>query len=77
MIRRDFFKYSIFTAALLTTNSAIASIPNKNRKSKIVICGAGFAGLTCAKNLKQLNNINVTLIEKIIIFLLALFLIYG
>ncbi|RXJ93380.1 hypothetical protein CRV00_11395 [Malaciobacter molluscorum] len=65
MIRRDFFKYSIFTAALLTTNSTIASIPNKNRKSKIVICGAGFAGLTCAKNLKQLNNnINVTLIEK-------------
>lgn len=68
MIRRDFFKYSFFTAATLTTVNATAAtkkIDSKLRKTKVAICGGGFAGLSCAKQLKTLNpNLDVTIIEK-------------
>ncbi|RXJ86778.1 FAD-dependent oxidoreductase [Arcobacter sp. CECT 8985] len=66
MIRRDFFKYSLFAASILTTTKINAYLINENiKKSKIVICGGGFSGLTCAKRLKQLDkNLDVTLIEK-------------
>lgn len=69
MFRRDFFKLSILTAASLTTVNATVNKANstntKNIKTKIAICGGGFAGLSCAKQLKSLNpNLDVTIIEK-------------
>jgi len=67
MFRRDFFKFSILTAASLTSVKAITNqtINNNSIKTKIAICGGGFAGLSCAKQLKALNpNLDVTMIEK-------------
>lgn len=68
MIRRDFFKISIFTAAIL---SPLSSKDLKIKESKhlikttVAICGGGFAGLSAAKYLKDLNpSLHVTLIEK-------------
>lgn len=67
MIRRDFFKYSVLTAATATTLNAKSNI-NKNVKkikTKIAICGGGFAGLSCAKHLKELDpTLDITVIEK-------------
>lgn len=73
MLRRDFFKTSVATAALLQTSNVFATntknIMNENIqktiKTTIVICGGGFAGLSAAKFLKELNpNLEVTVIEK-------------
>ncbi|QKJ22990.1 FAD-dependent oxidoreductase [Poseidonibacter lekithochrous] len=66
MQRRDFFKLSIFTASILVSTKidAIASTTS-NSKTNILILGGGFAGISTAKYLKELNpNLNVTLIEK-------------
>jgi NADH dehydrogenase FAD-containing subunit len=69
MLRRNFIKISIFTAATLTTVKIDAKTTQtkniKNNKTKIVILGAGFAGLSAAKYLKDLNPLlDVTVIEK-------------
>ncbi len=66
MIRRDFFKYSFLTAATLTTvNATIKEEKTDNIKTTVAICGGGFAGLSCAKQLKTLNpNLDVTVIEQ-------------
>ena len=71
MIRRDFFKYSFLTAASLSAAHASINEPlDKTQtksvvKTKIAICGGGFAGLSCAKQLKTLNpQLDVTIIEQ-------------
>lgn len=64
MFRRDFLKYSaIASAALLSYPLCIQA--KQISTVNIVICGAGYAGLSVAKYLKELNqNIRITLIEK-------------
>jgi len=73
MLRRDFFKVSVASATLLQTSSLFAAKQetttnkiNKNiTKTTIAICGGGFAGLSAAKFLKDLNpDLDVTVIEK-------------
>ncbi len=69
MLRREFFKVSIFAAALLTTvrieAKTIKSTNSRNKKTTIAILGAGFAGLSAAKYLKDLNPLlDITVIEK-------------
>lgn len=68
MIRRDFIKYSMISAAVLGSTNLYSSIQvrtNKNIKTTIAICGAGFAGLSCVKRLKELKpNLDVTVIEQ-------------
>ena len=67
MKRRSFIKLSIITASILLTNSIEASSlkETKIKRTNILILGGGFAGLSTAKYLKQLNpNLNVTLVEK-------------
>ncbi len=68
MKRRNFIKISIFASSVLLTTNIQARFKKedtKQIKSSIVILGAGFAGLSCAKFLKELNpNLNITLIEK-------------
>ncbi len=68
MKRREFLKLSIFTASVLV-NTNIEAVTttesSKLNKSSIVILGGGFAGLSCAKFIKELNpNLDVTVIEK-------------
>lgn len=65
MIRRDFLKYSIIAGALLNVKKLHAK-PKKNiHKTTVAIAGAGFAGLSVAKEIKNLNpNIDVLVIEK-------------
>ncbi len=63
MLRRDFLKYSAI-AALFVQVDTIYAANNKNRVS-VVICGAGYAGMSVAKRISELNPlINITLIEK-------------
>lgn len=70
MKRRTFFKFSIFTASILFSSKIEASFLQNIKSKKIVILGAGFAGLSAAKYLKELDsNLNVTLIEKNINFI--------
>ncbi|XPV67995.1 MAG: FAD-dependent oxidoreductase [Halarcobacter sp.] len=66
MIRRDFFKYTFLTTATLTSlNANTKKDDNSTVKTDIAILGGGFAGLSCAKELKRLNpNLDVTIIEK-------------
>lgn len=66
MQRRDFFKLSIFTASVLVSTKIDAfSSTTSNNNTNILILGGGFAGISTAKYLKELNpNLNVTLIEK-------------
>lgn len=65
MNRREFIKLSTIVASILFSPKIEAiTLENKNRP-KIVILGGGFAGLSSAKYLKQLNpNLDVILIEK-------------
>jgi NADPH-dependent 2,4-dienoyl-CoA reductase/sulfur reductase-like enzyme len=67
MLRRDFFKYSALTAATITSVNATTNkkINSNNIKTRVAICGGGFAGLSCAKELKTLNpDLDVTIIER-------------
>ena len=65
MKRRKFIKLSILTASILVNPSIEASFKTISNKSSIVILGGGYAGLSCAKFLKELNpNLDITLIEK-------------
>lgn len=68
MERRDFFKLSLFTASILVSTNIEASTKknnNKIKKTTVAILGGGFAGLSTAKFLKDLNpTLDVTLIEK-------------
>ncbi|PHO10629.1 hypothetical protein CPG37_04055 [Malaciobacter canalis] len=69
MFRRDFFKFSMFSTIALNFNNLQANTSfNKNNnylKTTIAICGAGFAGLSCVKRLKELKpNLDITLIEQ-------------
>ncbi|PLY04196.1 MAG: hypothetical protein C0625_17195 [Arcobacter sp.] len=67
MKRRTFIKLSLITSTILTNTKITASskIQNNTKKSNILILGGGFAGISTAKYLKQLNpNLNVTLVEK-------------
>jgi len=64
MLRRDFLKYSAITSASLFY-SPLCVHAQSFSTPHIVICGAGYAGLSVAKYLKELNqNIRITLIEK-------------
>ena len=65
MLRRNFCKISLFAASVLVSSTLKASILNSSNKTKIVILGGGYAGLSAAKYLKELNPmLDVTLIEK-------------
>ncbi len=67
MKRRDFLKLSAITASMLVTTNIEATLNSKDilNKSNVLILGGGFAGLSTAKFLKELNpKLNVTLIEK-------------
>ena len=66
MKRREFFKLSLITASILVSTKidALATTTSTN-KTSIAVLGGGFAGLSVAKFLKELNpNLEVTLIEK-------------
>lgn len=77
MNRRDALK-SIGIGTLVASTSGYADVvstktnikrSNKNKKFKVLVCGAGFAGLSVAKNLKHLNpEVSVGVIEKRINF---------
>lgn len=63
MIRREFLKYSAIAGLLLGVKdlNAASGLINKH----IVICGGGFAGLSVAKQIKELNPlIKVTVIDQ-------------
>lgn len=65
MQRREFIKLSVITASMLVSSNIEVFANTNTNKSSIVILGGGFAGLSCAKFLKELNpNLDVTLIEK-------------
>ena len=65
MLRRDFCKISLFAASMLVSNTLQANMLNNPKKPKIVILGGGFAGLSTAKYLKEINpSVDVTVIEK-------------
>lgn len=65
MLRRDFFKVSVFAAAILVSTKIDATVFEKPKKTTIAILGGGFAGLSTAKYIKELNpSLDVTLIEK-------------
>lgn len=72
MKRRSFLKISIATASILLTNriEVEAKVLEEKNKSTVLILGGGFAGLSTAKYLKELNpNLNVTVVEKNPIFI--------
>jgi monoamine oxidase len=61
--RRSFIKQgAIATAGILLSPSAFAS-PVYNRKIKVIVIGAGFAGLAAANKLKE-KGIDCTVLEK-------------
>lgn len=65
MQRRNFLKYSAIATLFCSVNPMQATTNIKKFSKKIVICGAGFAGLSVAKELKNLNPLlDVTVIEK-------------
>lgn len=65
MIRRDFLKYSAVAGALLTVKDVKAAPTNNTIRTTVAVAGAGFAGLSVAKEIKNLNpNINVLVIEQ-------------
>ena len=65
MLRRDFFRVSVFAAAILVNTKIDATVFEKPKKTTIAILGGGFAGLSAAKYIKELNpSLDVTLIEK-------------
>lgn len=67
MIRRDFFKYSFLASSFLFPMHSFSMTQKKSllKRTKIVICGAGFGGLSTAKYLKELNPLlDITVIEK-------------
>jgi len=64
MLRRDFLKYSAMTSATLFY-CPVSIEANYFSTPHIVICGAGYAGLSVAKYLKEFNpHLRITLIEK-------------
>ncbi len=65
MIRRDFLKYSAIAGLLVSTQNIHAKPKNNTIKTTVAVCGAGFAGLSVAKELKNLNPIlDVIVIEQ-------------
>lgn len=75
MIRRDFIKFSLFTAAFLSPVYITAKMKQDEYiRSTVLICGGGIAGLSTAKYLKELNpDLNVVLIEKNPLFISCTF----
>lgn len=72
MKRRGFLKLSILTASFLVSTKIEASLNPKinTKKTNVLILGGGFAGLSTAKYLKELNpNLDVTVVEKNNIFI--------
>ena len=72
MQRRAFLKLSIITASILVKpNIEASNLNNQNiKKTQILVLGGGFAGLSSAKYLKELNpNLDVTVIEKSPVFI--------
>lgn len=72
MKRRDFFKLSVLTSSLILAPINIQAKQTKEKtiKTRVAICGAGFAGLSLAKRLKELNpSLDITLIEKRVNFI--------
>jgi sulfide dehydrogenase [flavocytochrome c] flavoprotein chain len=64
MHRRDFLKYSIVSSTALLYTPTYAQVTSL-LSTHIVICGAGYAGLSVAKYLKEFNpTLRITLIEK-------------
>lgn len=64
MRRRDFLKYSLISSTALLYSPALGQTPSFSN-THVVICGAGYAGLSVAKYLKELNpTVHITLIEK-------------
>lgn len=62
MLRRDFLKYTAIAAFFVKVDTIYA---NNTKSTNVVICGAGFAGMSVAKRIRELNPlINITLIEK-------------
>ncbi|WP_072679346.1 FAD-dependent oxidoreductase [Arcobacter sp. LA11] len=75
MKRREFIKYSAISAALLNSTDSVAKgkfecqyNPENdliNKTTNIAVCGGGYAGLSIAKFLKELNpKLEVTVIEQ-------------
>jgi NADPH-dependent 2,4-dienoyl-CoA reductase/sulfur reductase-like enzyme len=66
MTRRDLLKVSSFALASLVVAKADGTLNIKKSDNKrVVICGAGFGGLTMAKYLKKFNpELEVVLIDK-------------
>lgn len=66
MIRRDFLKYTAIAGALLSVQNVQAKQHNSTHiKTTVAVCGAGFAGLSVAKELKNLNPLlDVLVIEQ-------------
>ena len=71
MQRRSFLKISLAAASILVTNSIeLSAKAIDENKSTVLILGGGFAGLSTAKYLKELNpNLNITVVEKSSIFI--------
>jgi NADPH-dependent 2,4-dienoyl-CoA reductase/sulfur reductase-like enzyme len=67
MLRRDFLKYTAIASALFSVPHIHAK-SHKNSKeirTTVAVCGAGFAGLSAAKELKNLNPLlDVLVIEQ-------------
>lgn len=72
MERRTFLRFSLITAAILFDTNIVAmpKLDEHTKKTNILILGGGFAGISTAKYLKELNpNLNVTVVEKNNIFI--------
>ena len=72
MKRRTFLRFSLITATILFDTNIVAmpKINEHTKKTNILILGGGFAGISTAKYLKELNpKLNVTVVEKNNIFI--------
>ena len=67
--RKEFLKYSMYSLSFLMSCSAESKGNKKyeklliNSNKKIIILGAGIAGITCASALKERGYANVTILE--------------
>lgn len=65
MQRRNFLKYAAIAGLLVSVKDVQAATKSNTIKTTVAVCGAGFAGLSVAKELKNLNPLlNVLVIEQ-------------